>query len=71
MTKGEDKICPLPESIEWLDPVEIGTHLQWDGGGNSPTVRQCKVVRPLQPGMRSHAYNHYTHLRYIAFIVMQ
>jgi len=30
---GEDKIRPLLGSVEWYDPVELGTFPQWDGGG--------------------------------------
>ena len=40
------------------------------GEENSPTVRGCKVVRPHQPGMRTHSHFHYTHRRYIAYKVL-
>jgi len=30
---------PTARECRWFDPVELGTHLQWNGGGEIPTVR--------------------------------
>ena len=41
------------------------------GEENSPTVRGCRVVRPHQPGMRTHSHIHNTHRRYIPYKVLR
>ena len=65
---GGDRICPLPESVEWFNPIELGTHPQWDGERRMHLLSEG--ARWYDP-MRTHYLIHYTHRCYIAYKVLQ
>ena len=49
--------CP---SVEWFDPVQLGTHPQWDGGGE---FTHCSRVKggTTPPTRHAHSFSHSLH----------